>query len=166
MSKAGFCLLNTLADVEEETFVEDAPSANPIGWRLRTRYSHSPSALHRPFCNACGRRGKPRSSRASLSAVFLNSSIPQPGFRKSNHMPSSTPTVTSEDYPLFQPELRVLLSFLYISYPFPHYPSRPSGDHTKAPGGNGLPMGRTVIRRFNRSGPRYPDKHPVFHSQV
>jgi hypothetical protein len=103
--------------------VEDQSPANPIPQRLGTHYSHKTSALHRLFLTACGRGGKPGSSRATPSTVFQNSSNPQPGFRKSNRCPSSTLTITSEEYPLFRPELRLLLSFLYILYPFPHSPS-------------------------------------------
>ena len=99
--------------------------------------------------------------------VFQNSSIPQRKFRKSNHLPSSHPTTISEDFPLFQPELRVLLSFLYIFYPFPHPPSRREGSHSKTAGW------QCIADRVGDSRTMKPDKvhsiqrcTPVFHARV
>jgi hypothetical protein len=48
--------------------------------------------------------------------------IAQLGFEKPACQSTPFPIVVSEVFPLFLPELRVLLSFLLISHPFPHYP--------------------------------------------
>ncbi len=130
-AKPTLCPLNTCADVNEESFVEDKPSANRILQRLRTHFSHRSSALHRLFFVACGKSGKPGSLSGSASIFFQNSSIPQPRFRKPTPRSSSTSTTTSEVYPLFQPELRVLLSFLLFFYPFPQSPSHWTGGCSK-----------------------------------
>jgi hypothetical protein len=99
--------------------VEDWYFPSPYSMRLRTCFSHNPSALHSPFPLPCASRGKPRSLNTPSIPVFQNSRIAQPLFRKLSTTPTPLPTITSEAFPLFLTELRVLLSFSLISYPFP-----------------------------------------------
>jgi hypothetical protein len=155
------CPLDTLSDVKGESIVEDQSSANPMPQRLETHFSHRSPALHRAFFAACVKSGKLGSESGSARTVFQNSSIPQPGFRKPTPSPSSSSTTTSEVYPLFLRELRVLLSFLLFFYPFPQYPSQRTGGCLENVYGQ-RPTHSSIDGWPARNGPQYPDKHPCF----
>ncbi len=97
----------------------------------------------------------------SPDLLFLNSSIPQPRFRKPVTPPTSSPTITSEGFPLFHAQLRVLLAFLLISYPLSttRRAMRPYASNLNPPphlDKNAYP------RPANLQIPGNPEKHPCF----
>jgi len=130
--------------------------------RLCPRFSHKRATLHSPFPAPCGSRGKHRSPQLQTLPLFQDSRIPQPQFRNPRTTPTPPITITSDGFPLFLQQLRVLLSFLLISYPFPTTRRAPSAlnakphkhsPHTKPP--NSFLRPRQVIQR----------RTPVFHAR-
>ena len=79
--------------------------------------------LHRPFERASGRRGKLGHRCCPPRQVFQKCRITQLGFEKLACLSTPCLVVVSHVFPLFLRELRVLLSFLLISHPFPRNPS-------------------------------------------
>jgi hypothetical protein len=99
--------------------VHSRSSPNPCPTRLRTHFSHKSIALHSPFCVACGSRGKPVTANPPHNPVFQFPSIPQLRFRKLTHHSTLSLRTTSPEFPLFLPELRVLLSYFLSLIRFP-----------------------------------------------
>ena len=87
--------------------------------RLRTRFSHKMSCLHKPVSASCGSRGKHGPVSPARSRVFQIPSFAQLCFRKPEPSASLSDKTTSSFFPLFLGELRVLLSFSLFFYPFP-----------------------------------------------
>ncbi len=146
--------------------VEDASLPTPDSMRLRTTFSHNPSALHSPFPHPCGSRGKPGSLHHLSTPVFQNSRIAQPSFGKLRTYPTSLPSITSEAFPLFHAELRVLLSFSLISYPFPttrRMPFACSSPRTQKPL---PPCASTAYPRQILLFPVIQTTAPVFHAHT
>jgi hypothetical protein len=104
--------------VEDQLAVEDQTIRSSSLTRHWPHFSHKPSALHSSFCHPCGRSGKQAYSAALVRRDLQNSSLPQEGFGKPRSLTTSSAAVALHRFPLFQPELRVLLSFLLISYTF------------------------------------------------
>jgi hypothetical protein len=105
--------------------VDDTALQSPSSMRLRPCFSHRQSALHSPFPSLCGRRGKQGPPYPPSSLLFQNSRNAQSRFRKLRTLSTHLNPTTSEAFPLFHPQLRVLLSFLLIILPFSYYPSHP-----------------------------------------
>jgi hypothetical protein len=87
-------------------------------------FPHTPAPFHSHFQRLCGRGGKSGAPLTLRRQVFKSSSIPQPGFRKPTPTSTSCTSWTSSEYPLFLPELRLLLSFISLILIFSSYPSR------------------------------------------
>jgi hypothetical protein len=92
--------------------------------------------------------------------------IAQLGFENLACLSTPCLIVVSEVFPLFLPELRVLLSFLLISHPFPHYPP----DSAAVEGETGyspLTRPRRIHREDDsgRMGAGIQRSTPVFHAQ-
>jgi len=102
--------------------VQPRVAQTPCPTRLWTRFSHKPQTLHRGFQATCGRRGKLGPSCQPIRPVIQTSSNPQPRFRKPVTPSTPFPSIPSEGFPLFLPQLRGLLSFLLSIYPFPPLP--------------------------------------------
>jgi hypothetical protein len=118
-------VIPTHPSASQKTLPVHTPSPPaPCPMRLRTRFSHKSSALHRPFLVPSGNLGKLGSHLPSLTPLIQNSSIPQPQFRKLSHPSTPSQQSSSPKYPLFLPERRVLLSISLITYPFSSFPSR------------------------------------------
>jgi hypothetical protein len=107
---------------ERESSVEDWPPESPCPVRRWTRFSHKLSAFHRVFRGICGRRGKQGQCDSREWPVLKKPRIAQTGFRKLDSQPTPYPPISSEAFPLFLGELRVLLSFLLIYSPISSYP--------------------------------------------
>jgi hypothetical protein len=97
---------------------------------------------------------------------FQNSRIAQPRFRKPASPSSSSPTIISEEFPLFLTELRLLLSFLLFLYRFSHHPSHHAHLHSQAPQCSHSPCAKL---RFSIPAPSIPGIQrtvPVFHAHA
>jgi hypothetical protein len=89
-----------------------------------TLFSHKPSSFHRGFGRPCGTGGKYGTGRRPQRPDFQNSSIAQPRFRKLGTCSTPYRSISSEGFPLFLPQLRVILYFLLSLLLFSYYPSR------------------------------------------
>jgi hypothetical protein len=77
------------------------------------------AALHRPNLHTCGSRGKNGRQQQGHLPLIQNCRNAQLSFRKLRTCPSPLLQSTSDTFPLFLTELRVLLSFSLFFYPFP-----------------------------------------------
>jgi len=105
--------------------VQPTAAQNPWPTRLWTRFSHNDPTLHRGLQAPCGRRGKLGSLSTAFRPLIQSSSIAQPCFRKPAIPSNPYASISSEGFPLFLPQLRVLLAFLLSTYPFPPPAPRP-----------------------------------------
>jgi hypothetical protein len=81
----------------------------------------------------CGNGGKPTPIHPSLIPFFQFSSFAQRSFRKPYPSPTRSLQAISPDFPLFLSQLRVLLSFFFISLPFSSHPSLRTPSFAKLP---------------------------------
>ena len=156
--------------VEYRHPVHTRSSPTPDSMRLRKRFPHRSSGFHIPIRRASGKRGKTGTRNTSRDLNLQISRFTPPGFGKLTPEETSSIQNTSAVFPLFLPQLRVLLSFLLIfhCFSFPVALPAPSAEfHPQHPihllsAAHSFNLRSTAVAHRSRN----PDKPLVFHLRM
>lgn len=139
------------------------PTHRPM--RLRTRFSHKASPLHRPISPCCGSRGKPGSHSPSQRLIFLIPSFAPPRFRKLYPYATRSIKTLSPCFPLFLADYGYYCLFFNLSYPFgTPVASRVSLTQNRPPHPSAHSARQALC--LSRQVPGIQTTDPVFHAHV